>query len=428
MSASFSLRCAVAILGWVAGFMPAAFAAQVTFQVNLSAQTALGRFDPATDAVSVAGDPINGWSTAESPLVPSDTTPGLWTGTFDVSGNPGATGQYKFVMTTATGTTWEGNVGTGGGTGNRTFRLADTDQTLPVVFFNNVTATSSVTSAVTFRVDMAVQISQGAFDPDGGTVTLAGEFNAWNTAAFELTRSGPQSTVWSGTLTLTGARDGALAYKFVMNGGTWEGNVGANGAQNRSFTLTAGDQTLPLVFFNNTASIPTAIPLTFRLNLASRIALGTFDPDADTVSVAGDLLNNWITSSSVLERESADSTVWKGTFEVTSAAGATVLFKFVVNGGTWESIENRSYTLTGTEPQTLPLLAFDNLETLAPLNLGPLVGGRVTLSWTAGPRVRLQTASDFAPAAWQDVPATEGQDSATVTIGPGRAFFRLTGP
>lgn len=51
-------------LGLTLGFASATFAGQVTFQVNLSAQVALGNFNPTSDSVVVAGDPINGWSTS----------------------------------------------------------------------------------------------------------------------------------------------------------------------------------------------------------------------------------------------------------------------------------------------------------------------------------------------------------------------------
>lgn len=407
----------------------AALGAQVTFQVNLSAQVALGNFDPAADAVSVAGDPINGWSPSTSFLAASPGDPNLWTGTFDVAGEPGATAQYKFVMVTANATTWEGNVGSGGGNENRTFTLTEADQTLPVVFFNNVTSGVNVSSDVTFQVNMSVQTELGVFDPEAGTVNVAGEFNGWNTSDFLLTRSASDANLWVGTRQLTGAANSSVSYKFVMNGGTWEGNVGPNGAQNRSLTLTSAAQTLPAVFFNNVTAVPTDIPLTFQVNLSIPIAQGTFDPESGTVTVAGDLLNNWDTTASVLTRNAADPNLWTGTFEVSSTAGATVLYKFVLNSSTWESMaDNRAYILASTDPQTVPLAYFSNVNNLGPVSAGAVTGGQITLSWTAGPLIRLQTASDLKGAVWQDVPDSLGQGSATVPVGSGRAFYQLAAP
>ena len=111
-----------------------ASAVPITFQVNTSIQTALGNFNPATDTVVVAGDPVNGWSTTDSPLTSSTGNTNIWTGTFDVAGTTGATVQYKYVLNTAGGLVWEGNVGAGGGSGNRTFTLpAGTELVLPML-------------------------------------------------------------------------------------------------------------------------------------------------------------------------------------------------------------------------------------------------------------------------------------------------------
>jgi len=186
-------------LGLTLGFVTTAFTAQVTFQVNMSAQTSLGNFNPAVDAVSVAGNPINAWSTTESPLAPSPSDSNIWTGTFEVTGTAGATAQYKFVMLTNSVAAWEGNVGPGGPNGNRTFTVADTDQTLPVVFFNNVTSGATVSSDVTFQVNMSVQIALGSFDPAASTVSVAGEFNGWSASDFMLTQSVTDPDLWVGT-------------------------------------------------------------------------------------------------------------------------------------------------------------------------------------------------------------------------------------
>jgi hypothetical protein len=111
--------------------------------------------------------------------------------------------------------------------------------------------------------------------------------------------------------------------------------------------------------------------------------------------------------------------------------GGSVPYKFVVNGGTWETGDNRGFILPSSG-QTLPVDYFDRLDNLGPLSasVGPF--GEVTVSWTAGPGVRLQVAGDLNPPKWEDVPDTLGQSSATVFDGffdgPPVKFFRLTGP
>src|SRR5690348_12559843 len=82
----------------ITGYSRTAPAVQVTFQVNMSAQTLLGAFDPINDSVVVAGDPINNWSTTAAPLTPSTSDTNIWVGTYDVGGIAGATAQYKYVV------------------------------------------------------------------------------------------------------------------------------------------------------------------------------------------------------------------------------------------------------------------------------------------------------------------------------------------
>lgn len=186
---------------------------------------------------------------------------------------------------------------------------------------------------------------------------------------------------------------------------------------------------LPVVFFNNVTAVPKVVPLTFQVNLAAQIAQGNFDPAAGTVSVAGDVINNWSATASVLTNSATDPNLWLGTLDLTTSVGSTILYKFVLNeGGTWESGDNRSFTVADTNAQTLPLAFFNRVNDLGRLSIGPVAGGQATLSWTAGPRIRLQEATDLTPSTWRDVPGTLGQSSTTLSIGSGKSFFRLVGP
>lgn len=414
--------------GLFLGSIISASAVDVTFRVNMSAQIALASFDPANDQLFVAGDPINGWSTAASQLLRSANDTNIWEGTFDVPGAAGSTVQYKYVkIPLAGGTVWEGNVGTGGATGNRVFTLAASPQTLPVAYFNNVTNSTVFVASLTFRVNMSVQIALGNFDPASGTVSVAGDaVNNWSPTASPLTNSVTDTNLWVGTFKITNAAGSTVSYKYVLNnGGTWEGNVGMGGAQNRSVVLS--NQVLPVVYFNNLTNIPTSVPLNFQVNLAAQIARGNFDPAAGTVAFASDVLNMWSPTASVLTNSVTDPNVWTGTFTVNTAAGSTILYKYVLNGGTWEGGDNRTYTLTSTNQQSLPLVFFNNVADLGPLSISPVSGGQITISWTAGPQIRLQRATGL-NGPWQDVPNTGGQSSASVNVGAGQGFFRSVGP
>jgi arabinogalactan endo-1,4-beta-galactosidase len=137
---------ALALAGLLCGPL-AAHANQITWQVNLDVQRALGNFNPANgDTVVVSGtfSPTN-WTTTAT-LTPNIGDPNLYTGTFnnDVSAN--AWVEYKFIInpggnSPAGQLIWEsGN--------NRFFQVTAANQTLPSVFFNNVTnAPAPVTNA-----------------------------------------------------------------------------------------------------------------------------------------------------------------------------------------------------------------------------------------------------------------------------------------
>lgn len=398
---------------------------QITFRVNLSSQIALGNFNPASDSAVVAGDPINSWSTSASPLASSAADTNVWVGTFDLQATPGATGQYKFVMNTSKGTVWENQVGSGGATGNRTFTIPTTNEVLPVVYFNNVTNSTSVTNQITFRVNMAVQIALGNFDPASGTLSIGGEFNSWSASASLLTNSVTDTNLWITTLSLAGANASAVNYKYVMNG-MWEGNVGPGGAQNRSLTLARTNQTLPVVYFNNVTNVPVPTPLVFQVNLAAQTALGNFNPSTDTVEARG-TFNNW-SAGFGLTNGSTNPYLFSGTWvDSSDAVGGTIQYQFVLNGNTWETtVGNRMYTILSTNQQTLPLVFFNNVSNLGTLSLRA-TNGQATLAWTAGPLIRLQSAT--APLSpWQDLPNTQGSNSLTLPFGTGPKFFRLIGP
>jgi len=410
----------------ITGYSRQAPAVQVTFQVNMSAQTLLGAFDPINDSVVVAGDPINNWSTTAAPLTPSTSDTNIWVGTYDVGGIAGGTAQYKYVVISAAPPIWESTVGTGGGTGNRTFTIPSTDEALPVVYFNNVTNSTSVTNQITFQVDMSVQIGLGKFDPSSGTVYIAGEFNSWNATANPMTNSLTDTNIWFTTMSLTGAEASTVDYKYIMNG-TWEGNVGACGSQNRSVTLAMTNQTLAAVYFDNLASVPVPTPLVFQVDLAVQTALGNFNPATDLVEARG-TFNNW-TGGFALTNSTDSPYLFSGTWvDNNDAVGSAISYQYVLNGGTWETaVGNRMYSITSTNEQTLPLVFFNNVSNLGPISIH-VAAGQVTLGWTAGPLIRLQSAAGLVTTPWQDVPNTQGSNSITVPINSGQLYFRLTGP
>src|SRR5205085_2277168 len=162
-------------------------------------------------------------------------------------------------------------------------------------------------------------------------------------------------------------------------------------------TLGSAAQTLPPVFFNNLSAGGAGIVITFQVNLKVQTELGRFNPATDSVVCAGTFdnwstseltleksatdtkvyvgrytdvnvvagaFNNWSTTASPLTRSTKNPSIYSGTFNDTKdAPGNPGQFKFVINGNTWESINNRVFTVADSA-QTLDPLFFNNIDNL----------------------------------------------------------------
>jgi hypothetical protein len=391
----------------------------------MGVQTALGSFDPASDLLVVSGT-FNNWSTSASVLAPSGTDPDVYTGTFE-AGAVGSWVDYKFVKNrTGIGLLWE-NDGVGlNGARNRYFQISGPGQVLDVVYFNNIESVAVNYAPVTFQVDMSVQIAQGSFEPASGTLTVAGNaINDWSATQSPLSRSSTDPNLWTGTYNVTNPVGGTVGYKFVMNG-VWETIA------DRTFVMTNKPVTLPRVFFNNVTNSASPIPLTFEVNMGVAMARGTFLPgQGDYVEARGSFLinesGNWL-GGFVLTNDPADPILYRGTIiDTRDAAGSVVQYQFVINGSTWETTGDRLFTLTSTNPTTLPLAFLNNVANLGPVSLTTSSPGQFSLTWTGGPGVRMQSSTNLVN--WIEVPDTLGQSSTSLSepTQPHR-FFRLIGP
>lgn len=412
----------------------------VTYQVNMGTQITLGNFNPGSgDRVMVAGNYSNpDWVTTNA-LTASIGDTNIYVGTFNNDMGTDSFENHKFIIdvggTQAT-LNWETIA-------NRFFQVTAGDQTLPVVYFNDVTSASSLrTNDVKFQVNIGTQIALGNFNPASDFVYVAGDaVNNWVAGATTLSPNGGDANIYEGTVSITNTIGSTVNYKFIMNtsvqGQIWENNgVGPNGAQNRQFTFPATSTNLPLVYFNNITNSSSLITtqITFNVNLAAQIALGTFDPNGGTVSVAGDAINNWSPTASPLTPSPTISNLWSATLDVTSTVGGPVNYKFVLNtGGTWENNgvgpggANDRQLIFPSSATNLPSVYFNNLGDLGRLTNGPVINGQITLSWAAGPLVRLQTNSTLT-GTWGDVPGSVGVGTMDFGVGAGNTHFRLIGP
>jgi hypothetical protein len=268
--------------------------------------------------------------------------------------------------------------------------------------------------AVTFQVNLSIQEAIGNFVPGSQTVEVHGSFDNWG-PGIALAVDPNNAGIYQGTVSITGSAGAAFEHKFVINQGTlvWEGNVGPGGPDgNRVLTLGASPQILPVVYFNNLTNNPGAgIPVTFRVNLAVQIARGLFNPASGTVVVAGPF-NNWSTTASPLTNSVDNPSVFVGTVNISTVSpGGSVPHKFVLNGGTWEGGDNRTFTLESPS-QTLPVEPFDRVADLGPVVISLLLPGPfgVTVYWTGGPGIRLQKSNNL-NSPWEEVDGSLGQNS-----------------
>jgi hypothetical protein len=206
-----------------------AWATNVTFQVNMTVQQALGNFTPPTNQVVVRGS-FNGWAGNTNLL--TDNGSGVYVGTWDLTP---ADIEYKFVIIGGASDVWES-------VDNRTATVGADPLTLPVVYFNNQTSSEVEDVEVRFRVNMTIQELTGNFDPASDWVVVRGNhanLGNWGGAVARLYEETLNPGIWSAWITFDDLPiGGAIEYKYVIliggdvNTASWESS------DNRSFTPT----------------------------------------------------------------------------------------------------------------------------------------------------------------------------------------------
>jgi hypothetical protein len=426
-------------LGLASGLLLTAVASlgdPVTFQVNMSVQTAQGNFNAASgDTVLVAGN-WDGWSTTNVMAV-SGTNANVYQLTVDLAA--ASYPDYKFVIdpggdSSGASLNWEAPASFGGN--DRWFQVPASGGTnLPVVYFSDASNAPAYQVQITFTVNMAAAISRGLLTIGSDYVDAFGSFNNWATSGVLLTNV-PGTSNFVGAFTTTALGTNAvISYKYAIdgNGGTWEGNVGTNGGQNRTFTLVSTNQILSQDYWNNIINVAASYDVSFELDMTAETALGNFTPGSDTVYVNGDW--NWSGSAAQLQ-QTADPYVYTGMVALALSPGTTVNYKYTLNGGLlWEGnvgaggSANRQFILQDVATN-LPTDYFNNVSNLGPLYVSQS-GSQTILNWPAGTNVnssiRVQSSASLL-GGWTDIANTQGQSSVTNTFGPGPVYFRLVGP
>jgi hypothetical protein len=417
------------VAGLLLGSVFVASADPVVFNINLSIQTALGKFKVGNgDTVMLSGT-FNNWATTNVMTVTAN--PDVYSITQNLSA--GLYPRWKFIInpngnSTGTALVWEtsadrffNNPGVPAGGTN-----------LPVVYFSNSTNPPGLFH-ITFQVNMGVPITQGLFVPNSSLAYAFGSWSNWGSGyGLQLTNV-PGTSNYMQTLDISNTLNSVISYKFNINGngGTWEGAVGPNNTADRICTLTNLNVVQPLEYWNNITNAYTNY-VTFQVDTLVEYALGVFDPYADYLYVNGD----WDWSGTAMRLyQTADPYVFTNTVALHFAPGSLVDYKYTINGTIiWENdgvgpggAKNHQFELLTTN---LPLDHFNNYTDLGPVDIS-LSGNQAALSWASGSNannhIRLQNSTNLS-SGWTDVPNTQGTSAVTNNFGGGSQFFRLIGP
>lgn len=216
---------------------------------------------------------------------------------------------------------------------------------------------------VTYQVDMGVQTTSGNFVPGSDSMMVAGNFNGWTLVSLTNVSG---TSVYEGTLANPLAAGEWENHKFVISRGA--GGEEWESIPDRFFQVTAEDQVLPVVLFNNQADLPVTNSVTWSVDMSIQTQIGEFESLYDEVFVAGSM-NGWDPYLATLTPSPADTNVWTITMDVTATVGTTIEYKFVmlnINGEVWErdglgpgGARNRQFTFTN-ETTALPVVFFDD--------------------------------------------------------------------
>ena len=359
------------------------FAVDMTAQLSSNYFNLGNNFNPATDTVYCGGS--------------FEATPFTF-GSFQLTNNPAAVGAatniyYGSYLTTDLTNTLETykfkytHVVTGVSTNdiydedpNRSFMLASNNQTVPLVYFDDIAASpSATTNYIKFNIDMGTAIALGTFTPaNGDLIEVFGTF---------------ESPRWSGNFPTIGhlTNNPAAANTNLYTGTFADGNYPGTQHQyryaivttnpstiyeniaNRTLVTPAGSGNLATNYFANISSIYSN-NVTFSVDMTVPILAGAFNPGAgDAVYAAGSFqTNTWTPGAFLLTNRPApaNTNVYYGTYADVNTPGINEFYKFVfITSGAaatnWEN-NNRIFLLGGTA-QTNPTVFWNDVNTNAVL-------------------------------------------------------------
>ena len=298
------------------------YAADVTFNIDMSVWTKNGSFVPATDTVTVAGD-FNGWSTNATVLTHGTGADSLvYSATY--TGVTAANIAYKFIYINSKGVQWES-------VDNRTASITGT-VSLPTVFFNNITGKNN---SVKFVVDMSLPIKSGTFTIGTSTVNVAGDFNGWSTSSTVLTKTPADSTY---SVYVDSLPSGSIAhFKFLYystptSSATWEDGF-ATPSTNREYMVPQADSSEFKDYWNGknpNVQLGTG-KVNFTIDMSVMARCGIFNTVSDSVLISGGF-NGWTTTdpTQILTQNPLNDSSYFISHQFTNEPFGAEFYKYVV--------------------------------------------------------------------------------------------------
>ncbi len=368
----------------------------VTFQVDMSVQAAMGNFDPATHTVSIPGA-FNGWDTGADMLSDPD---GDLVYSVTLTLDPNMTYEYKYF---AMGQ-WES-------VDNRSVTTGESDMVLDPVYFNDVDEIITGDASVTFEVDMRLPMRQGTMNP-GQQVFVAGSFNGWSTSTDEMTDNDGDSTY---TVTVENLQSGEeLQFKYVYYKA--DGSVEWEGIDNRHFTPEPGDTNYFFAFWNDIDPDVTFADgdITFNVDMSVMSEIGIFDNAQDSMMVRGSF-NGWGDQDVMNQDPLAADFYFKTVAFEQQPVGMDIAYKFYVHNHDaatlwtdgWERPfsqggGNRNVEFAGESGQQIDPVYYDDVDPDWVIEAGQSVQitFQVDMTDAADPNIQVPTFNPATDTVW----------------------------
>ncbi|MFA6978538.1 MAG: T9SS type A sorting domain-containing protein [Ignavibacteriaceae bacterium] len=208
------------------------------------------------------------------------------------------------------------------------------------------TGKSSKTILVTFSVNMELVRLSGLFNPPSDTVSIGGNFNAWEKTNLTVSQSNPD--IYEATISVTDSVQDTIRFNFVYSPDIWE-VVGVREYVITQANYDSGLAVLDAIGFDSEPfSPPTRVE--FRCNMTIEMRNGEF-VRGEKVFVRGDF-NGWSGNDYELKDVDGDSIYSRIFSNFKADQKLTFKFTHTHNGGddVWEVTGNRGLTVSSTGP------------------------------------------------------------------------------